>query len=354
MFHTMERAETCAYPSLHAIRETAARLSGKILHTPVWRWQTGAVEEFMQPSTSVWLKLELFQKSGTFKFRGALNCLEALNGAARQRGVVAVSAGNHAVAVAYTARLMNTHAIVVMPHSASPARIAACREHGADVLLAASVHEAFSLGKQIEAQQARTMIHPFDGPLTAHGTATVGLELMQQVAGLDAVVVPVGGGGLCAGISAAVKQINPACKVYGVEPFGADIMYRSFRSGRPEKLDKVDTVADSLGAPYAMQYSMDVCRKFVDEMVRVSDDQICRAMYFLYRDMKLVAEPAAAVAAAGMFGPLHEKLDGKKVGLIVCGSNVDPASYSELLLRGSLGDTAKSQVGRPTIAKIAK
>ncbi|HTD06841.1 threonine/serine dehydratase [Undibacterium sp.] len=335
MFHPMERAQTRAYPSLHDIRETAGRLSGKILNTPVWRWQTGAVEEFMSPSTSVWLKLELFQKTGTFKFRGALNCLEALDQAARQRGVVAVSAGNHAVAVAYAARLLNTHAIVVMPESASPARIAACKEYGAEVMLAPSVHEAFRWGTQIETEEARTMIHPFDGPLTALGTATVGLELMHQVAGLDAVVVPIGGGGLCAGISAAVKQINPACQVYGVEPLGADIMYRSLLSGRPEQLEKVDTVADSLGAPYAMPYSMEVCRMFVDEVVRVSDDQICRAMYLLYRDVKLVAEPAAAVAAAGMFGPLHGKLDGKKVGLIVCGSNMDPVSYSALLARGA-------------------
>ncbi len=336
MFQQLERADTRAYPSLHDIRQTAERQSGKVLTTPVWRWQTGAVEELMSKPGSVWLKLELFQKTGTFKFRGALNCFEALDYAAKQRGVVAVSAGNHAVAVAYTARLMNIHAIVVMPQNASPARIAACKEYGAEVQLAPSVHEAFRWGKQIAVEEGRAMIHPFDGPLTALGTATVGLELMQQVPGLDAVVVPIGGGGLCAGISAAVKQLNPACKVYGVEPFGADIMYRSFQSGRPEKLDKVDTVADSLGAPYAMPYSMDVCRMFVDEVVRVSDDQICRAMYYLYRDVKLVAEPAAAVAAAGMFGPLKEKLDGKKVGLIVCGSNMDPAAYSELITRGAV------------------
>ncbi len=335
MFQQMERADTCAYPSLQDIQHTAARLSGKILSTPVWRWQTGSMESQAGMPAEVWLKLELFQKTGTFKFRGALNCFEALDAAARHRGVVAVSAGNHAVAVAYTAQLLGVHAIVVMPHNASPARIAACRESGAEVQLAPNVHEAFRWGKQIQEQEGRTMIHPFDGPLTAQGTGTIGLELMQQVPGLDAVVVPIGGGGLCGGIAAAVKQINPACKVYGVEPLGADIMYRSFLSGQPEKLEKVDTVADSLGAPYAMPYSMNVCRLFVDDVVRVSDDQICRAMYKLYRDVKLVAEPAAAVAAAGMAGPLRLKLEGKKVALIVCGSNMEPQRFAELIARGA-------------------
>ncbi|MES2073837.1 MAG: threonine/serine dehydratase [Pseudomonadota bacterium] len=335
MPHQLERAETHAYPLLSDIRETAARLSGQVLQTPAWRWQTGAVEQHLSKSTEVWLKLELFQKSGTFKFRGALNCLLALDLAARRRGVVAVSAGNHAVAVAYTAQLMNTDATVVMPENASPARIAACQEYGARVLLAPDVHAAFSWGETIQQEERRSMIHPFDGPLTALGTATIGLEFMQQVEQLDAVVVPIGGGGLCAGISAAVKQLNPACKVYGVEPFGADAMYRSFQSGRPEQLARVDTVADSLGAPHTLSYSMNVCRTFVDELVRVSDEQICRAMYFLYRDAKLVAEPAAAVAAAGLFGPLREQLDGRRVGLIVCGSNIDPVTYSELLARGA-------------------
>lgn len=206
-----------AYPSLAQIRDTADRLAGKILRTPVWHWQTGIIEDQFKGVGEVWLKLELFQKTGTFKLRGALNCIAALDEAARQRGVVAVSAGNHAMAVAYTARLTGCSAKVVMPQHASPARIAACREQGAQVLLMPDVHQAFARGREIERDEARTMLHPYDGPLTAQGTATVGLELMAQVPGLEAVVVPVGGGGLCAGIAAAVKQINPNCAVYGVE-----------------------------------------------------------------------------------------------------------------------------------------
>ena len=328
-------SDTLSYPSMREITDTARLLSGKVLRTPVWHWQTGAAKALLDEDTTVWLKLELFQKTGTFKVRGALNSVAAMDAAARARGIVAVSAGNHAIAAAYAANLHGIHAKVVMPEQASPARIAACRELGAEVILMPDVHQAFSRGLEIEAEEGRTMIHPFDGPLVAQGTATVGFELVQQLPELDAVLVPVGGGGLCAGIAAAVKQFLPSCAVYGVEPAGADAMTRSFCSGRPEQLEQVATVADSLGAPYALDYSFRVCRHFVDGMVRVSDDEICRAMVDLYRDVKLVAEPAAATAAAGLFGPLRERLRGKRVALIVCGSNIDPARFSELLTRGA-------------------
>jgi len=323
-----------SHPTLEQIREAARRLSGSVQKTPVWRWRTGIIDACFGGGTEVWLKLELFQTTGTFKLRGALNCMTALDSQARRCGVVAVSAGNHAIAVAYTARLAGTSATVVMPQSASPARIASCRDLGAIVILVPDVHAAFDRCRQIEREESRTLIHPFESPLTVEGTATVGLEFMEQVPRLEAVVVPVGGGGLCAGIAAAVKQIDPSCAVYGVEPFGADAMYRSFQSGKPEKLDRVDTVADSLGAPYALPYTFGVCRRFVDEMVRVSDDDLCRSTYHLFRDAKLVAEPAAAAATAALLGPLRQRLAGKRAGLIVCGSNIDSIRYAQLLERG--------------------
>ena len=326
---------TAPYPTLHDVWQTAARLAGRVLETPVWRWQTGVVQEQLAPATEVWLKLELFQRTGSFKLRGALNVLASLAPDALKRGVVAASAGNHAMTVAYAARSVGTHAAVCMPRHASPARIAACRADGAQVMLTDTVHEAFALAQQFVEQDGRTMIHPFDGPRTAEGTATVGLELMQQVPDLEAVVVPIGGGGLCGGIAAAVKQLRPSCEVYGVEPYGADAMYRSFQAGEPMRLEQVDTVADSLGAPYALPYSYGVCRHFVDDIVRVSDDELCRSMHHLFRDMKLVAEPAAASATAALLGPLRQRLEGRRVGLIVCGSNIDPARFAQLLERGS-------------------
>ncbi|RQP25574.1 threonine ammonia-lyase [Piscinibacter terrae] len=325
------------FPTLADIERTAQRLRGKVLETPVWQWRTGIVEQALHPSTEVWLKLELFQRTGTFKLRGALNNVASLDAAALKRGVVACSAGNHAMAVAYAAKACGTHAKLCMPRHASPARIAASQADGAEVLLTDTIHEAFALANRLVEEERRTMIHPFDGPLTAQGTGTIGLELMRQVPDLDAVVVPVGGGGLCAGIAAAVKQVNPRCEVLGIEPFGADAMYRSFRERSPVKLERVDTVADSLGAPYALPYSFGVCHRFVDDIVRVWDEEMCRGMFYLFRDMKLVAEPAAAAATAALLGPLRGRLDGKKVALIVCGSNIDPARFSELVARGAEG-----------------
>ena len=328
-------ASAAAYPRLHEIEHTAARLAGHILPTPVWRWQTGAVAKSLDPRTEVWLKLELFQRTGSFKLRGALNCLQVLDAPARQRGVVAASAGNHAVSVAFAARAVGAHAKLAMPRHASPARIAACREQEAELIFTDTIHQAFAIAQKLVADEGRSMVHPFDGPRTAEGTATIGLELMRQVRGLDAVVVPVGGGGLCGGIAAAVKQINPRCQVFGVEPVGADAMYRSFQAGHPVQLERVDTIADSLGAPYALDYSYGVCRRFVDEIVRVDDTALTAAMQHLFTDMKLVAEPAAAAATAALLGPLRERLDGKRVALVVCGSNIDAARFGELLARAN-------------------
>ncbi|NRF69322.1 threonine/serine dehydratase [Aquincola sp. S2] len=331
-------ASFTAYPSLDELRATAARLQGRVLRTPVWRWQTGVVAERLAPATEVWLKLELLQRSGSFKLRGALNNVAVLDDAARARGVTAASAGNHAMAVALAAQAAGTPAKVAMPRHASPARMAACRAAGAEVLLFDTIHDAFAAARALVESEGRTMIHPFDGPLTAAGTGTVGLELMEQVAGLDAVVVPVGGGGLAGGIAAAVKQLNPRCEVFGVEPLGADAMARSFDAGAPVTLERVDTVADSLGAPYAMDYSFGVCRRFVDEVVRVSDDALCQALHWLFRDMKLAVEPAGAAATAALFGPLRERLDGRKVALIVCGANLDADTFARLLARGAALD----------------
>ena len=327
---------TSDFPTLNDVRRTAERLAGRILETPVWRWQTGIVAQALSPSTEVWLKLELLQHTGTFKLRGALNCVASLDAEALRRGVAAASAGNHAMAVAYAARAAGTHARLAMPRHASPMRIAACKADGAEVHLTDTVHEAFALAQRWVEEEGRTMIHPFDGPLTAQGTATIGLELMRQVPELDAVVVPVGGGGLCGGIAAAVKQLKPQCLVFGIEPFGADAMHRSFRARETQKLERVDTIADSLGAPYTLPYSFGLCHRFVDDIVRVWDEELCRGMHHLYRDMKLVAEPAAAAATAALLGPLRQRLDGKRVALIVCGSNIDAGRFAELVARGAV------------------
>lgn len=319
-------------PPVDAIRAARERLGDRVRETPVWHWRGNAIERAAGRNTQVFLKLELFQVTGTFKARGALLNALSLTDAQRQSGVTAVSAGNHAIAVAFAAREVGTTAKVVMPRTANAARVALCRAYGAEVVLVDNVHHAFDTVKQIEAAEHRSFIHPFDGELTILGTATVGYELCRQIADMDAVIVPVGGGGLIAGIACAVKQMQPQCRVYGVEPEGADSMSRSFRAGSPQKLDRVDTIADSLGAPYALPYSFGIARQFVDEIVTIPDLAMQRAMGLLFADMKLAVEPAGAAATAALCGPLRERLAGQRVGVIVCGSNIDAATFAAQML----------------------
>jgi len=318
-------------PTVEEIRAARARLGERVVETPLWRWRGDAVEQAVGPDTQVLLKLELFQHAGSFKPRGALCAMLALDRAELARGVTAVSAGNHAMAVAYAARSLGTTAKVVMPRTASPARVQGSRDYGAQVELVEDVHRAFARVHEIEEQEGRTFIHPFEGPLTALGTATLGLEMVEQARELDAVIVPIGGGGLCAGVAAAVKQLLPRCAVHGVEPEGADSMHRSFASGKPEAIEQVRTIADSLGAPHAAPYSFALCRRFVDGLVKVSDDALRSAMGLLFRSAKLAVEPAGAAATAALCGPLRQQLAGKRVGVIVCGANIDAATFARHL-----------------------
>jgi threonine dehydratase len=318
--------------TLAEIRDNRERIDPFVVKTPVWRWRNNFITDIVGEETEVFLKLELFQHTGSFKPRGALAVMLGLNPHILSRGVTAVSAGNHAIAVAYSAKLLGTTAKVVMPKTANPARVAKCKAYGAEVVLAEDVTQAFDRVHQIETEEKRFFVHPFEGPLTALGTATVGLELCEQVPALDAVIIPVGGGGLCAGIASAVKLIQPECAVYGVEPEGADSMNRSFASGKPESIPAVRTIADSLGAPHAAPYSFNLCKENVDELVLVNDDQLRQAMLRLYEGVKLAVEPAGAASTAALCGPLCEKLRGKRVALIVSGTNIDITSFAGQIL----------------------
>ena len=315
-------------PSLDAIRATRQKIAPFVVETPVWLWNNREIRAVIGDDISVFLKLELFQYTGSFKPRGALAVMLDLDQPSLQRGVTAVSAGNHAIAVAYAAGILGTSAKVVMPRTANPARVASCQAYGGEVDLVDDVVVAFERVRQIEREEGRTFVHPFEGPLTAMGTATVGLEFIYQAPDLDAVIVPVGGGGLCAGISTAVKLLRPGCMVFGVEPQGADTMHRSFASGHPESIPKITTIADSLGSPRAEPYSFELCRQNLDGLAMVSDEELRQAMYLMFRGMRLAVEPAGAAALAALCGPLQERLRGKRVGLIVSGTNIDAGTYS--------------------------
>ena len=199
-------------PSLAEIRAARNKIDNFVMETPIWRWQNREITEVVGRDLEIFLKLELFQHTGTFKPRGALMNLLGLDRAALARGVTAVSAGNHAIAVAYAAQRLETTAKVVMISSANPARVASCRAYGAEVELIEDIHQSFARVRQIEVEEGRPFVHPYEGKMTVLGTATVGLELCQQVPKLDAVIVPIGGGGLCAGIATAVKLMQPACR----------------------------------------------------------------------------------------------------------------------------------------------
>jgi threonine dehydratase len=318
--------------TLDAIRANAGRLKDRVRRTPLWPWNaTGP--EYPSPGTAeLLLKLELFQHTGSFKARGALSVMLGLDSAQLARGVTAVSAGNHAVAVAWCARELGTTAKVVMMKTANPRRVELCRRYGAEVVLAEDIATAFDRMNDIARTEGRAVVHPFDDPRTVLGTATIGVELLEQAAAegrtVDAVVIPVGGGGLAAGVAAAVKLTQPGIKVYGVEPEGADSMSRSFREGSPQRIEAVRTIADSLGAPYALPYTYGLCRAYIDRMVTVTDDQIRAAMALLFRDMKLAVEPAGAAATAGVLGPLGDELVGRSVAVIVCGANIDFPTFA--------------------------
>jgi threonine dehydratase len=318
-------------PSLDTIRRTRERLGDLVVRTPVRAWDDDLLREAIGPRTRVILKEELFQRTGSFKARGALSVVMELDDAALRRGVTAVSAGNHAIAVAYAAKVRGSSAKVVMPKTASPYRVERCRALGAEIVLVDDVHVAFARVKEIEKDEGRTFVHPFEGPLTAAGTGTLGLEIAEQVPDAEAVVVPIGGGGLIAGVAAAIRQALPACRVYGVEPEGAPTLRLSLDAGEPRPIDAVRTIADSLGAPHAAPYSFALVRDFVDDVVLVDDDALRRAMGLMFASAKLAVEPAGAAATAALAGPLREKLDGRRVVLVVCGANVDAATYAKHL-----------------------
>jgi threonine dehydratase len=319
--------------SLEHIKKRAAVLAPHVVETPAVELDSPVLSPLLGGG-QLFLKLENLQKTGTFKARGALSRAMEIPEQDRPLGITAASAGNHAIAAAWAANHIGVSAKVVMMGSANPYRVARAKMLGAEVVMMGGGGEAMAEAERLERDENRTYIHPFEGPFTTLGAAGVGLEFMAQVPELDAVIVAVGGGGLISGVASAVKQINPDCAVYGVEPTGANSMQQSFAAGHAAALDGINTLADSLGAPSAMPFSYRVCREFVDEIVTVTDDQICAGVVLYQEEAKLAVEPAAGAALAAVFGPLKNRLQGKRIGVVVCGANIDAASYGKFLERG--------------------
>lgn len=317
-------------PDLSQIVEAATTLDGVALRTPVLPLTSARWDGLLPQMASASLKLELFQQAGSFKARGAYLGVSQLSQQDRVAGVVAASGGNHALAVSWAAQKAGVDALICMPRATDPSRIVGCEALGATVTLHDDMAAAFA-AMTAAAEAGRTLMHPFEGVHMTLGAATCGREYLEQVPHLDTFVVPIGGGGLISGMACAIKQSRPDAQVIGVEPFGADSMSQSFAAGRPVRLKKVDTIADSLGAPLAMPYSFGVAQEYVDRIVRVDDAELLDAMDHFQNILRITAEPACAASLAAILGPLADELAGRHVGIIACGSNIGLTRYRELI-----------------------
>ena len=319
-----------AFPSLEDIRATAARIAPYIIETPTLPCYGPQILERLAAGTELYLKMELLQRGGSFKPRGAINVVLNMNEAERAAGVTAISAGNHAIATAYAARTFGISAKVAMPQWANTYRVERCRALGAEIVFAGTMSELFEIGERLQKEEGRSMVHPFEGQRTFEGTATVGLEICDSVERPDAVIVPIGGGGLIAGIASAVKQMAPDCRIIGVEPEGAQGMRRSLQNGEPLSSVELSSIADSLSAPLHLPQSFAIVQKFVDEIVTIPDEAMIAAMKLMFSDLKLAVEPAGASSVAAILGPLKDRLAGQRVVAVLCGSNIDIETWNRI------------------------
>jgi len=314
-------------PGLDEIAAQHMALAPWVNRTPVF----DKIDLMSLGRTTVNFKFELLQSGGSFKVRGAFSNLLALNDVQRNAGVTCISAGNHAIAVSYAAMRLGVDAKVVMLQSAGAVRVELCKKYGAQIVMADDLTQAFSMVRDIETEEGRYFVHPFNGYRTVLGTATLGYEWVTQAPDLDAVIIPIGGGGLAAGVGTALRLANPRCQIFGVEPMGADAMSKSFAANHTIRMGAMRSIADSLMAPHTEEYSFALCRRHLDQIVIVSDDELRLAMLYLFEQLKLAVEPACAAATAALLGPLRETLAGKRVGVLLCGSNIDLQSFESHL-----------------------
>jgi threonine dehydratase len=280
---------------------------------------------------SVYLKAELFQRTGSFKVRGVLAKLASLSAEEKQRGVITISAGNHAGAVAYGCALEGIDALVVMWSSVSPQKTAATRGYGAEVdQEAATAGEAFARMAELQEQTGRTIVHPFDDPFVLAGQGTIGLEILEDRPDVEVVVVPAGGGGLVSGIAVAVKAVRPDVRLIAVEPEKSSALKLGLEAGEPVSIEP-ESVADGLGAPFAGRLPLDICAELLDDRVTLTEAEIGAGFRFLYERAKLAAEPAGAVATAALLAGKIPAAKGSVAVAVVSGGNVAAQTASAIL-----------------------
>src|SRR5882762_6550888 len=305
---------------LEAVREAATRLEGRVHKTPCWESRT--FSELC--GGKVWLKYENLQRTGSYKLRGALNRILTLSEDARKRGVIAASAGNHGQGVAVAAQLAGVAATIVMPSQAPLAKVAATKGYGARVILCGEVFdEAHAEAVRIAKEEGLTYVHPFDDVAVMAGQGTVALEVLEEAKEIDTLVVPIGGGGLIAGMAVAAKSIKPDIRIIGVQAKGANATHLAFHDRYDGPLESPQTIADGLLTRAPGKHTLPLIRRYVDDVVTVSDESIAEAVVLLMERAKTVAEPAGAVALAALLSGAVEAR-GHTSCAVLSGGNVDP------------------------------
>jgi threonine dehydratase len=315
---------------ISSIRDARDRIEGFVKRTPLER----SVSLSRYLGTNVFVKYELFQKTGAFKVRGAFNKMLSLSEAERSAGVVAVSGGNHAQAVAYASSVLGMDAVIVMPESTPKVYVEATRGYGATVDLRPTIAEAFA---EIDRYMSEGMIfvHPFDDPLVIAGQGTVGLEIMDDVPDATDVILSIGGGGLAGGVSTAIKGANAAVKIWGVETVGADAMSQALAAGKPVTLEAITSIAKTLGAPAVSQTTLEIAQKYLESVTVVTDAEAVDAMVFILERLKVITEPAASCTLAAAVRLKNNFTPDSKVVLILCGGNTGAGDLCGYLRIGS-------------------
>lgn len=285
----------------------------------------------------IYLKTENLQKTGSFKIRGAYYKISQLSPEEKKRGVIACSAGNHAQGVALAATKNGISSLICLPEGAPISKVEATRGYGAELCLVSGVYDdAYARAIQLRDECGYTFIHPFDDEDVIAGQGTIGLEILEQVKDVDAIVVPIGGGGLISGVAFAVKAVNPKVKIYGVQASGAPSMLNSLRDNKIETLPSVSTIADGIAVKQPGAHTFEYCKKFVNGVVTVTDEEIATAILALMERQKMIAEGAGATPLAAIMAGKLPELKGKKICCLVSGGNIDVTILNRVVDRGLL------------------
>ncbi len=326
--------------TLHDVQAAHGRIRDFIYCSPAPR----SDELSKLSGQNVYLKLDNLQRTGAFKERGALNRILTLSEGERRRGVIAASAGNHAQAVAYHATQRGIRSRIVMPLMTPLVKVSSTTDFGAEVVLyGANYDEACSEAMRQSNEEGMTFLHPFDDDAVIAGQGTIGLELIEQISALQAVVVPVGGGGLIGGVACAIKELNPKVCVIGVQTERLPSMLRATEAGEPVTVPAEATIADGIAVRRAGNRTLPLVQRYVDELVTVDEEEIANAILILLEKEKLLAEGAGAVALAALLQ--HKtKLNGHRTAVLVCGGNIDVSLLSRIIERGLVKDGRRTRL----------